>query len=71
MAKDLLKRLERLEAARSKAAPDQRVHRLILPDDVDSQAHIDRMIAAGSALADDLFIIRRIVTGVPRAGALA
>jgi hypothetical protein len=66
MARELLKRLERLEASSSQASSQRPVHRLVVTEDMDSQAHIDAMIADGLAAANDLFIVRRIITGVPR-----
>lgn len=66
MAKELFKRLERLEASHSKATAQHAVHRIVVTEDMDSQARIDSMIADGLAAADDLFIVRKIITGVPR-----
>jgi type IV secretory pathway TrbD component len=66
MARELLKRLERLEASNSQASSQRPVHRVVVAEDMDGQARIDVMIADGLAAANDHFIVRRIITGVPR-----
>jgi hypothetical protein len=66
MARELLKRVERLESSNNKASSQRPVHRLVVTEDMDGQARIDAMIADGLAAASDLFIVRRIITGVPR-----
>jgi hypothetical protein len=68
MRRDLLKRLEKLEAAQ---IGPQRQHVLSILDGEDSQRPVDAMIARGEAQRDDLFvIIRRFLKPAPEGRAM-